>query len=83
MYNKNHKEELHRLVDSKSPLIFIRHFDFKMIDSMIDAIASENRANVYEYHQALGSIDFKTKSRMSIRTLARILLILAQVLNLS
>ena len=61
MYNKNHKEELHRLVDSKSPLIFIRHFDFKMIDSMIDAIASENRANVYEYHQALGSIDFKTK----------------------
>ena len=61
MYNKNHKEELHILVDSKSPLIFIRHFDFKMIDSMIDAIASENRANVYEYHQALGSIDFKTK----------------------
>lgn len=47
-------------VDALYPIIYIDHFDFKIIDEIIADI-SENQ-KVIEFNNGLGIIDFKTKS---------------------
>ncbi|MDD3307345.1 MAG: AAA family ATPase [Acetobacterium sp.] len=47
-------------VDALYPIIYIDHFDFKIIDEIIADI-SESR-KVIEFNNGLGIIDFKTKS---------------------
>lgn len=47
-------------VDALHPIIYIQHFDFKVIDEAILQVG-EN-VNIVEYNNALGIVDFKTKS---------------------
>ena len=49
-------------IDALRPIIYINHFDFKVID---DAIAQVGESvKCVEFNNALGLIDFKTKSPM-------------------
>lgn len=47
-------------VDALRPIIYINHFDFKVIDEAIAQVAKD--AHCVEYNNALGLLDFKTKS---------------------
>lgn len=49
-------------VDALHPIIYINHFDFKVIDEAIKEIGAS--AKIVEYNNALGLIDFYTKSPM-------------------
>lgn len=49
-------------VDALHPIIYINHFDFKVIDEEIKEIGAS--AKIVEYNNALGLIDFYTKSPM-------------------
>lgn len=50
-------------VEALYPIIYINHFDFKVIDDIIASIAGDRK--IFEYNNGLGSVDFKTKSAMS------------------
>lgn len=47
-------------IDALHPIIYINHFDFKVIDDVIARIGEH--AKCVEFNNALGLIDFKTKS---------------------
>lgn len=49
-------------IDALHPIIYISHFDFKIIDEAISCVGEH--AKCVEYNNALGLIDFKTKSPM-------------------
>lgn len=49
-------------IDALYPIIYINHFDFKVIDELIADIADHRK--VIEYNNGLGIVDFKTKSTM-------------------
>ena len=49
-------------VEALHPIIYINHFDFKVID---EAIADINKnAKIFEFNNAFGLVNSKTKSRM-------------------
>lgn len=49
-------------VDALHPIIYINHFDFKVIDDAIACVGEHARC--VEFNNALGLLDFKTKSPM-------------------
>lgn len=49
-------------IDALYPLIYINHFDFKVIDEIIAGIADDRK--IVEYNNGLGVVDFKTKAAM-------------------
>ena len=49
-------------IDALHPLIYINHFDFKVIDHAINSIVEDVKC--VEFNNALGLIDFKSKSPM-------------------
>jgi len=49
-------------VDALRPIIYINHFDFKVIDEAIASIGSKTKC--VEFNNALGLVDFKSKSPM-------------------
>lgn len=49
-------------IDALYPIIYINHFDFKVIDEIITDI-TDNR-KIVEFNNGLGIVDFKTKSTM-------------------
>lgn len=49
-------------IDALRPIIYINHFDFKVIDNAIAQIGES--AKCVEFNNALGLVDFKTKSPM-------------------
>jgi len=49
-------------IDALHPIIYINHFDFKVIDDAIENIAKN--AKCIEFNNALGLLDFKTKRPM-------------------
>lgn len=49
-------------IDALRPIIYINHFDFKVIDAAIARVGE--KAKCVEFNNALGLIDFKTKSPM-------------------
>jgi ATP-dependent 26S proteasome regulatory subunit len=49
-------------IDALHPIIYINHFDFKVIDEAIAEVGTN--AKIVEYNNALGLVDFKTKSSM-------------------
>lgn len=49
-------------VDALRPIIYIHHFDFKVIDDAIKQIGSN--VKIVEFNNALGLINFETKSPM-------------------
>lgn len=52
-------EKIAAYVDALRPIIYIRHFDFEAVDSFIKESAGD--AVIYEYNNADGYVDFKTK----------------------
>lgn len=60
------KEKLKNLlasyVDALHPIIYVNHFDFKIIDNIISEI--DKNAKIIEYNNALGIVDFETKSQL-------------------
>ena len=56
------RELMASYIDALYPIIYINHFDFKVIDEIIIDI-TDNR-KVVEYNNGLGLVDFKTKSTM-------------------
>ena len=49
-------------IDALHPIIYINHFDFKVIDDAIKNVGSN--AKIVEYNNALGLVDFYNKSPM-------------------
>lgn len=49
-------------IDALYPIIYINHFDFKVIDDIISDIIDGKK--VVEYNNGLGIVDFKTKTSM-------------------
>ena len=54
-------------VDALHPIIFINHFDFVVIDQLLTNIAQG--AKIVEYNNALGALDFHTKTSFQECTL--------------
>ena len=68
----NYKSLLASYVDALHPIIYINHFDFKVIDDTLLSIGKD--VNIIEYNNALGIINFKTKSPMMECSLEKFLL---------
>ena len=49
-------------IDALRPIIYFRHFDFKVVDEVISEAG--NGVNILEFNNALGMIDFETKAPM-------------------
>ena len=49
-------------IDALHPIIYINHFDFKVIDNAISCVGENVKC--VEYNNALGLVDFKSKSPM-------------------
>ncbi len=49
-------------IDALHPIIYINHFDFKVIDEAIARVGEDVKC--VEFNNALGLVDFKTKSSM-------------------
>lgn len=60
--NNNTADLLKLYIYAYYPIIYINHFDFKVIDDIIASIAGDRK--IVEYNNGLGSVDFKTKSAM-------------------
>ena len=58
-------------IDALYPIIYINHFDFKVIDAIIADIGDDRK--VVEYSNGLGIVDFKNKSLMKECELAEFL----------
>lgn len=56
----NTEKTLASYIDALHPIIYIHHFDFRVIDDAIANIA--DNATCLEYNNALGQINFKTKA---------------------
>lgn len=65
------EELLAAYVDALRPIIYINHFDSKVADELIGSIAEG--INVQQFNNALGAIDFETKSPMQKYTLEEFL----------
>jgi len=57
---KNNEDLLASYVDALHPIIYINHFDFTVIDDALRNIS--HGAKIVEFNNALGAIDFETKS---------------------
>lgn len=69
---KEFKNLLASYIDALHPIIYINHFDFKVIDHTLSVIGSG--VNIVEYNNALGIVDFNTKSPMMECSLDKFLL---------
>ena len=49
-------------IDALHPVIYINHFDFKVIDAAITSVGEDVKC--VEFNNALGLIDFRSKSPM-------------------
>lgn len=58
-------------IDALHPIIYLNHFDFKVIDDIITQVAQGVRC--IEFDNALGLIDFDTKSSMQLCNLEQFL----------
>ncbi len=67
MKRRNNIDELSSYVDALRPIIFIRSYDFHVIDEYISAVAGniQGKGNkIIEYNNALGVVDFRTKRQI-------------------
>lgn len=69
---KSSENLLASYIDALHPIIHINHFDFKVIDETLSSIG-EN-VNIVEFNNALGIVDFKSKSPMMECSLEKFLL---------
>ena len=61
--NLSVSEVLASYVDALYPIVYINHFDFNLVDNIITSINED--VCCVEFNNALGKIDFKTKSPIS------------------
>lgn len=59
---RNAVDMLSSYIDALHPIIYINHFDFKVIDEAIAEVGKNVKC--VEFNNALGLVDFKTKSPM-------------------
>lgn len=57
---KSSRELLASYIDALYPIIYINHFDFKVIDEMIADIVEDRK--ILEYQNGLGAVDFENKA---------------------
>src|SRR5574344_151773 len=57
---QNSIDVLASYIDALHPIIYVNHFDFKVIDEAIATVGKD--VKIVEFNNALGLIDFKTKS---------------------
>ena len=57
---KKFEDILASYIDALHPIIYINHFDFKVIDETLAKVAQGSK--IVEFNNALGAIDFYTKS---------------------
>ena len=57
---KSARELLSSYIDALYPIIYINHFDFKIIDQIITDIVNDRK--ILEYQAGLGSVDFASKA---------------------
>jgi len=69
---KSSENLLASYIDALHPIIYINHFDFKVIDETLLAIGKN--VNIVEFNNALGIVDFSTKSPMMECSLEKFLL---------
>lgn len=58
--NINSENKLASYIDALRPIIYINHFDFCVVDNLLKRVGYD--VNFIEYNNALGIIDFETKS---------------------
>ena len=61
---KKSQDILASYIDALRPIIYINHFDFKVIDEALRRVGQG--VNIVEYNNALGAIDFDTKSPLRV-----------------
>ena len=59
---KSERDLLASYIDALYPIIYINHFDFKIIDEMLQDIAEDKK--ILEFQEGLGPVDFETKALM-------------------
>ena len=59
---KNARNLIASYIDALYPIIYINHFDFKVMDEIITDIADDRK--IIEYNNGLGMVNFKNKSLM-------------------
>ena len=64
---KKSEDLLSSYVDSLHSIIYINHFDFNVVDNALRNIGQD--ASIIEYNNALGEVDFQTKSPLEECTL--------------
>ena len=67
--NINAENKLASYIDALRPIIYINHFDFCIVDNLLKRVG--DNVSFIEYNNALGAIDFATKSpqmKLSILT---------------
>lgn len=69
---KSSEDLLASYIDALHPIIYINHFDFKVIDETLLAIGKN--VKIVEFNNALGIVDFSTKSPMMECNLEKFLL---------
>lgn len=57
---KSSEDILASYVDALHPIIYINHFDFVVIDEILQSVGRD--AKIVEFNNALGAVDFYTKS---------------------
>ena len=67
---KSSEEILASYVDALHPIIYINHFDSYVVDKTILNIS--DGCKVVEFNNALGIIDFKTKSHLVLMIIHKI-----------
>ena len=60
MKKAEYAKQIELYVDSNRPIIYINHFDFKVIDELLESIG--HNVKFLEYNNAFGMINFKGKS---------------------
>lgn len=65
------EDSLASYVEAFYPIIYINHFDFRVIDELIKDVAEHRK--IVEYNNGLGFVDFKTKAPMQVCDLYKFL----------
>lgn len=65
------EDSLASYVEAFYPIIYINHFDFRVIDELIKNVAEHRK--IVEYNNGLGFVDFKTKAPMQVCDLYKFL----------
>ncbi len=58
------EEKLISYVEAERPIIYINTFDFNNFDKILIDVTKNEKAQMYEFNEGLGCVDFNTKNRI-------------------